>query len=38
MASHHSLDRRKHHGPFRFIYMDLSTFLHRFLGIHPRRR
>ena len=27
-----SLDRRKHRGPFRFLYMDFRTFLGRYLG------
>jgi len=26
------LDRRRHHGPWRFLYMDLKTFLRRYLG------
>ncbi len=26
------LDRRKHHGPFRFLYMDFRTFLRRVFG------
>ncbi len=27
-----ALDRRKHRGPFRFLYMDFRTFLRRYLG------
>jgi hypothetical protein len=27
-----TLDRRKHHGPFRFLYMDFRAFLRRILG------
>ena len=27
-----SIDRRKHRGPFRFLYMDFRTFLRRYLG------
>jgi len=27
-----SLDRRKHRGPWRFLYMDFRTFLRRYLG------
>lgn len=26
------LDRRRHHGPFRIMYMDLKAFLRRFFG------
>jgi hypothetical protein len=26
------LDRRKHRGPFRFLYMDLKRFFSRLLG------
>lgn len=26
------LDRRKHHGPFRFLYMDFRAFFRRFFG------
>jgi len=26
------LDRRKHHGPFRILYMELRAFLMRLLG------
>lgn len=36
MATHPSsyqLDRRRHRGAFRFLYMDLKAFLRRFLGI-----
>jgi len=37
MATSHGIDRRRHHGPFRIMYMDLAMFLHRYLGIgHPR--
>jgi len=25
------LDRRKHHGPFRFLYMDIKALLRRVL-------
>jgi hypothetical protein len=28
-----TLDRCKHHGPFRFLYMDFRTFLKRFLHL-----
>ncbi len=28
-----NIDRRKHHGPFRFLYMDLRSFLRRYLGV-----
>jgi len=38
MAHPHALDRRKHHGPFRFMYMNLSTLLQRIFGREPRRR
>jgi len=38
MANSHSLDRRKHHGPFRFMYIDLSTLLNRLFGFRTRRR
>ena len=27
-----SLDRRKHHGPWRILYMNLSDFMRRFFG------
>ncbi len=27
-----TIDRRKHHGPFRLLYMDLRAFLNRYLG------
>lgn len=27
-----NLDRRKHRGPFRFLYMDFRAFLRRYLG------
>ncbi len=27
------LDRRKHRGPLRFLYMDLKTFLRRCFGL-----
>ena len=27
------LDRRKHRGPFRFLYMDLAQFLKRVFGL-----
>jgi hypothetical protein len=27
------IDRRKHRGPFRILYMDLRSFMHRYLGI-----
>lgn len=33
MRSRNLLDRRKHHGPFRFLYMDLKRFMQRFLGV-----
>ena len=26
------LDRRKHRGPFRFLFMDVRAFFRRFLG------
>jgi hypothetical protein len=26
-------DRRKHRGPFRFLYMDLKSFMRRYLNI-----
>jgi hypothetical protein len=32
MDDKHPLDRRKHHGPFRFMYMNLSTLLKRIFG------
>jgi hypothetical protein len=32
MKNAYPLDRRKHHGPFRFMFMPLSAFLARFLG------
>jgi hypothetical protein len=28
-----NIDRRKHRGPFRILYMDLQSFMSRFLGI-----
>ena len=28
-----SIDRRRHRGPFRFLYMDMKTFLRRYLNI-----
>ena len=28
-----SIDRRKHRGPFRFLYMDMKSFLRRYLNI-----
>jgi hypothetical protein len=28
-----AIDRRKHRGPFRFLYMDLKSFLRRYLSI-----
>lgn len=33
MRTRNPLDRRKHHGPFRFLYMDLKRFMQRFLGV-----
>ena len=35
MASHTSerIDRRQHHGPWRFLYMDLKSFMRRYLNI-----
>jgi hypothetical protein len=27
-----NIDRRKHRGPFRILYMDFRAFLNRFLG------
>ncbi len=27
------LDRRKHRGPWRFLYMDLKAFLRRYFGV-----
>jgi hypothetical protein len=26
-------DRRKHHGPFRFFYMDVKSFMRRYFHI-----
>ncbi len=28
-----SIDRRKHRGPFRILYMDLKSFMRRYLNI-----
>jgi hypothetical protein len=28
-----SIDRRKHRGPFRILYMDLKSFMRRYLGL-----
>jgi len=28
-----SIDRRKHRGPFRILYMDLQSFLRRYLHL-----
>ena len=33
MSSRNLLDRRQHHGPFRFLYMPLKRFVARFLGV-----
>jgi hypothetical protein len=38
MATTQSVDRRRHHGPFRFMYMEFSVFLRRFLGVSAARR
>lgn len=27
-----ALDRRKHRGPFRFLFMNFSSFMKRYLG------
>ncbi len=32
MKDPYPLDRRKHHGPFRFIYIPLSSLFKRILG------
>lgn len=33
MRTRNLLDRRQHHGPFRFLYMPLKRIVERFLGI-----
>jgi hypothetical protein len=33
MADLDQLDRRKHRGPFRFLFMSFSTFMKRYLGL-----
>jgi hypothetical protein len=38
MTDGESLDRRKHHGPWRILYMDLSLFMKRFFGRGNTRR
>ena len=38
MANGISLDRRKHRGPWRILYMDLSHFMKRFFGWSTARR
>jgi len=32
MRARNLLDRRQHHGPFRFLYMPLKRIMERFLG------
>lgn len=32
MRARNLLDRRQHHGPFRFLYMPLRRIVERFLG------
>jgi len=33
MAHLDQLDRRRHRGPFRFLFMSFSAFLKRYLGL-----
>jgi len=33
MTNLHALDRRKHRGPFRIMFMDFRTFLRRVLRL-----
>jgi len=33
MRARNLLDRRQHHGPFRFLYMPLKRIMQRFLGV-----
>ena len=33
MTISHSLDRRKHHGPFRILHMTFADFLKRYFGL-----
>ncbi len=36
MTNLRSLDRRKHQGPFRFMFMDFKAFLRRVLNLGAR--
>jgi hypothetical protein len=38
MANGSSLDRRKHHGPSRILYMSFSDFLRKIFRWSPPRR
>ncbi len=33
MRARNLLDRRQHHGPFRFLYMPWKRIMQRFLGM-----
>jgi hypothetical protein len=38
MTDLHRIDRRRHRGPWRFLHMNFSDFVKRFLGWSAPRR